>query len=142
MAFCTKADVLQVARVFSPDVTDNNLDDSVFTEVITEAEEMVKTVLTPRYKLSVINADVPFLVNRLCAIKSALLLATRYLFLTIEKDALIPLVRQKKHIKMVIGNGLLFGSSGAEVQTEFKPSVLTNSNSQFTELYADGNHPV
>ncbi len=142
MAFCTKADILQVFRAISPDVTDNNLDDSVFTEVIAEADEMVKTILVPRYKLSVINADVPFLVNRLCAIKSALLIATRYLFLTIENDSLMALVRQKKWIKRVIGNGLLFNGSDAEVATEFKPSAITNSNTQFTEVYADGNHPV
>ena len=142
MAFCTKADVLQVARIFSPDVTDNNLDDSVFTEVIAEADEMVKTILVPRYDLSVITANVPFLVNRLSAIKSAMLLASRYLFLTIEDSSMISLFRQKKHIKKVIGNGLLFDSTDTEVATNFKPSVIANVNTQLEDLYEFGNHPV
>ena len=162
--YCTVRQVLDVAITFRADVdmskesgddtvsflqNSNTIWDGDVEKIITEASEMVRGKLKPRYSIAVIDAYDPYppVVVYYTKIYAAILMYERFANQSVERNNLLigTLQRSIKEYQTIIVNGSLVDASGVAVPTVTNPVLLAGAdNEDFTaagelqELYEDG----
>ncbi len=135
--YCTIEQVLNVARIYLPDVSDNTLPPQDINSAIDEVEVQVNAILSPRYSLDKIQADVPFTVHRLAACLTACILLGRYH--TIQTDG-TTLAYIKQDIVMYtkyLASNAVFDDMNKAIATVIRPTQAVRPT-QLDGVYANG----
>lgn len=141
--YCTVANVLDIARTFSPDYSAGQINGTDIEPIILENEDLIRHILQPRFDIATIENNIPPAIKQLCAYKTALDLYNRYPFIGTDanKEEIHRLKKMvMKWISQIAKGNILINDNGvySNLGASNGPSYKLQINNNLLEAYSDG----
>ncbi len=149
MAYCTVNDVANTAVKYRSQMEGYAQSEGQVTirtdqieELIAESSDIIRSILSPRYEIAVIDAldPLPAIVVSATKVQAALLLYYRFGSVNAkDEDRIIAnLMMQLQQYKRTIGNGLLLDSDSTEIEESLGVTLLQGEGSDLILEVLDG----
>jgi hypothetical protein len=132
MQYCTVAEVKDVLQLFKQDFENANITDTEIEQIITEATECIRFLVSQKYDLESIEdlSELPPALNYASKLKSCFLMLERFGPIGIERNKAIYdfLQDSYKFWESAIEKGFLLDTDGKEVSVQRYPKLLRTNN--------------